>query len=190
MAILKIARMGNPILRTVATVVPADGIRSPEIQTLIDDMLQTVDDERGAGLAAPQVHVSKRVVVLRLDDDDDFEVWINPEITPITDAMAITFEGCLSVPGIRGAVARFEKISVCGFYRDGVRFEKTLEDFSAIVAQHECDHLDGILYIDRVDPRSLAFIDEHHRYSHLLYEDGDPQVDEARDDTDSREMEL
>jgi len=178
MAILKIARMGHPILRRVADTVPVKDIQKPQIQTLIDDMLDTVRDEQGAGLAAPQVHNSTRIVVLLLDDESDFDVWINPEITALTDTTAVTFEGCLSVPGLRGAVARPDKIRVRGFYRNGTAFDRILDGFSAIVAQHECDHLNGVLYIDRADPASLAFLDEHHRFSHLLYEEDISLIEE------------
>ncbi len=164
MAILKIARAGHPVLRKPASPVPLSDIGSPEIQRLIDDMLHTVDDADGAGLAAPQVHQSKRIVVLQLDDDRGMEVWINPELTPLTDAHLITFEGCLSVPGLRGAVARPAQIEVSAYDRTGAPLQLVLDDFAAVVAQHECDHLDGVLYIDKAIPETLSFLDEYRRY--------------------------
>ena len=168
MAIRKIAKMGHPILRQKAKIVPVETISSAEVQQLIEDMLETVDDADGAGLAAPQIHDSRRIVVLRLDDEEEFRVWINPVLTPTTSAFALRFEGCLSVPGLRGAVARPNSIRVEGYERDGKPFAMELEGFSATVAQHECDHLDGILYMDRVESHTLAFMDEYLRYNPIL----------------------
>ena len=106
MAILKVARMGNPVLRRVADPLPPEEISSPAVQGLIQDMLDTVLEYDGLGLAAPQVHASVRLVILMLDPEEGFEVWINPILTPITEESLVTTEGCLSVPGIRGDVAR------------------------------------------------------------------------------------
>ena len=146
MAILKVAQLGHPVLRRVADPVPPAEIKSPEIQRLIADMLETVEEQDGAGLAAPQVHVSKRVVVLSLTDDEGMRVWINPEITALTDELIESWEGCLSVAGLRASV------------------HLELVGFPAIVAQHECDHLDGVLYVDRCDPRTLSFLPEYRKY--------------------------
>ena len=164
MAILKIARAGHPVLRRVAQPVPVEEIGSPRIQKLIADMLATVNDANGAGLAAPQVHASVRVVVLTVDDDIGMEVWINPELTPLTEDQLITYEGCLSVPGLRGAVPRPAAVAVKAWDRGGQPFERVLEDYPAVVAQHECDHLDGVLYIDKAIPETVAFLDEYRRY--------------------------
>ena len=172
MAIRKIAKLGHPILRRQADPVDINEITSETIQSLINDLIETCDDANGAGLAAPQIHESKRVVILDLeeDEDDHYTVWINPVLSPLTDEGMLTFEGCLSVPGLRGGVVRPHRISVTGYTRDGKRFERILEGFSAVVAQHECDHLDGVLYVDRVETSTLAFLEEHRKYADELLE--------------------
>ena len=162
MSILKIARLGNPILRKEAAPVPNTEIRSIETQTLINDLLDTVEDASGAGLAAPQVHVSKRVLVLRIFED--FEVWINPEIEILSEDLQLTFEGCLSIPDLRGAVARHTKIKVNAKDRFGQDIEHILEGYKAVVAQHEFDHLNGVLFIDRIEPGTLSFLEEYRRF--------------------------
>ena len=165
MAIRKIAKLGHPVLRKKAELVSIAELQTEPIKRLITDMLETVLDADGAGLAAPQVHVSKRIVLLTIDEFEGHQVWINPVITPLTDEYIVTFEGCLSIPGMRGAVARPDHIKITGLYADGISFDIELQGYSAIVAQHECDHLDGILYIDRADPRGLAFMSEYKKYS-------------------------
>ncbi len=167
MAILKIARMGHPILRTPAE--PVADPRSPEIQRLIDDMIETMVDANGAGLAAPQVHVPLRLVVFQapgerdqggLDEDERFEptapltVLMNPKIEVMDDKRSAGFEGCLSVPGLRGLVNRPDHIRYSGVGRHGERIERLARGFHARVVQHECDHLDGILYVQRMDDLS------------------------------------
>ena len=112
MSILKIAKLGHPVLRTTAQEVPVDSINTPTIQKIIADMKETVLDADGAGLAAPQVHQSKRIVLVSIDEFEDIQVWINPIITHLSDELLITFEGCLSVPKMRGAVARTSHIRV------------------------------------------------------------------------------
>lgn len=164
MAILKVAQLGHPVLRRVADPVPLADIKGPEIQRLIADLLETVEEQDGAGLAAPQVHVSKRVVVLSLTDDEGFRVWINPEITALTDELIESWEGCLSVTGLRASVARVERIRVKAYDQNGRAVHLELAGFPAIVAQHECDHLDGVLYVDRCDPRTLTFLPEYRKY--------------------------
>ncbi len=180
MSIRKIARMGHPVLRRVADPVPPDAVESPEVQRLIDDMLETVADADGAGLAAPQVHASLRIVVLELSAERGMEVWINPVLRPVPpeelaaegedgddaedDELVFTYEGCLSVPGMRGLVGRPGAVDVRGLRRDGRPFHMRLRGFPAVVAQHECDHLDGVLYVDKVEPRTLAFVEEHRKY--------------------------
>ena len=162
MSILKIARLGNPILREIAKPISMEELRSKETQQLIDDLLETVKDASGAGLAAPQVHVSKRILVLRIFED--FEVWVNPEIEILSEDLQLTFEGCLSVPDLRGAVARYSKIKVCAKDRFGEDIEHLLENYKAVVAQHEFDHLDGVLFIDKVEPGTLSFLEEYQRF--------------------------
>ena len=185
MAILKIARLGHPILRRVADPVDPEEVRSPRIQRLIQDLLDTVDEADGAGLAAPQVHASLRVVVLQLDPEVGMEVWINPELTPGSDDEVLTFEGCLSVPGLRGLVARPGQVHVRALDQKGVPFERQLEGFPAVVAQHECDHLDGVLYVDKVEPKTLTFVEEHRRYGRLLW--GPAPDDETSESADTSE---
>ena len=165
MSILKVARMGNPVLRRVAEPIPPDEINSPRVQQLIQDMLDTVIEYDGVGLAAPQVHHSLRLVLLCLDPEEGFEAWINPVLSPTTDEEMITTEGCLSVPDLRGDVSRPTGIKVEAYDHQGQFFERHLEGFPAVVAQHECDHLDGVLYVDKADTRTLSFIEEFRRYA-------------------------
>jgi peptide deformylase len=173
MAILKIARMGHPVLRQVAS--PVLDPTAPRIKALIADMIDTLEDIGGAGLAAPQVHVSERVVIFKipaerttgrpLDTAADMLAIINPVIEPIGPDREIGWEGCLSVPGLRGAVPRFARIRYRGVTPDGSAIDREVEGFHARVLQHECDHLDGILYPQRMtDHRLLAFVEEWQRY--------------------------
>ena len=174
MAILKVARLGHPVLRRIAEPVSPEAIGSPEIQRLIDDMLETMDEYDGAGLAAPQVHVSRRVVIYgvhanpRYPDAEDvpLTVLVNPKITPATSETAEDWEGCLSVPDLRGRVPRFTRVHVQAYGRDGKPMRFTAEGFHARVVQHECDHLDGKVYLDRMSSlESLSFLPEFHKYS-------------------------
>ncbi len=167
MAILKIARMGHPVLRRSAEPVPDAAL--PELRQLIGDMSDTMHDAPGVGLAAPQVLVGVRVMLYRapadrIGEDDTVvpdTVLINPEITPLTDHMVLGWEGCLSVPGFRGLVPRSTHIGYRGLGPDGSRIEGEARGFLARVIQHEFDHLDGVLYIDRMhDLRLLVHEDE------------------------------
>jgi peptide deformylase len=173
MAVLKVARLGHPVLRQVAEPVSPEAIRSPEIQRLLDDMLETMEDHDGAGLAAPQVHVSKRVVIYgvrqnpRYPDAEEIPltVLINPTITPVGKTEEEDWEGCLSVPDLRGQVPRWTRVRVEAYGRDGAKLRFTVEDFHARVVQHECDHLDGKVYLDRMRSMdTLSFLPEFHRY--------------------------
>lgn len=169
MAILKIARMGHPVLDRPAE--PVADPTAPEIVTLIGDMIETMADANGTGLAAPQVHVSKRVVVffvseLRAGDDPadgpvPLTVLINPEIEVIGDETEEGWEGCLSLPGLTGAVERPYRIRYRGTTLDGKLLEREAAGFHARVVQHECDHLDGILYPQRMaDHSKFGFVEE------------------------------
>lgn len=173
MAILKIARMGHPVLRQVAAAVPDP--TAPGIKALVADMVQTLEDIGGAGLAAPQVHVSERVVVFKvpaervtgrpLDTPGELVAIVNPVIEPLGAEREIGWEGCLSVPGLRGAVPRFSRIRYRGLTPEGGTIEREVEGFHARVVQHECDHLDGVLYLQRMtDHRLLAFVEEWQRF--------------------------
>ena len=175
MAILKIARMGHPVLATLARVVSDP--KAPEIRRLVNDMVETMMDANGAGLAAPQVHVPLRVVVFQapaertsdpgpageeaFDHAAPLTVLINPEIALMDHAVEGGWEGCLSVPGLRGWVERPAHIRYRGFGLDGKMLERTARGFHARVVQHECDHLDGRLYPGRMkDLSRLVFESE------------------------------
>ncbi len=161
MALLKIARMGHPILMKPAD--PVVNFDDPELITLVKDMLETMFDAPGVGLAAPQVHVSRRVVVYYVPEGRDEgenprgvapTVLLNPVITPLgegEDAFCTLREGCLSLPGMSGLVRRPKRIMLASTDFDGTTSEKELDGFHARVVQHECDHLDGILYPMRMD---------------------------------------
>jgi peptide deformylase len=173
MAVLKVAHLGHPILRKVAEPIPPSDIRSPAMQQLIDDMLETMEDEDGAGLAAPQVHVSKRLVIYGVEQNPRYPdaesvpltVLVNPVITPVGNDQDEDWEGCLSVPDMRGMVPRWTKIRVEGLDRQAKKLSFTAEAFHARVVQHECDHLDGKLYVDRMrSMETLTFLPEFHRY--------------------------
>jgi peptide deformylase len=181
MAVLKVAHMGHPILREVAAPVPRERIATPEFQRFCDDLLETMYDEDGAGLAAPQVHVSERVVVFELDEDEGPMFLINPVITPLGDKTSAGYEGCLSVPGMRGRVERPSSIRVEAFDREGARFIFEAHGWAARVVQHECDHLDGVLYVDRATPKSLTFLPEYRRYG--------PPIPTGADDEDEGDEE-
>ncbi len=173
MSILKVARMGHPVLRRKARPLEKAEIRSAAIQKLIDDMLDTMTEYRGVGLAAPQIHESLRFFVAALDGNDDEEsteppaplVLINPEITIVGRETVEDWEGCLSIPDVRGRVPRAREIKVRAYDRRGDRLELNAHDFPARVIQHETDHLDGILFFDRMRSfETLTFLDEYARY--------------------------
>ncbi|NCG19905.1 MAG: peptide deformylase [Rhodobacterales bacterium] len=165
MSILKVARMGHPVLRQVSRPIEPEEYKSPEFQRFCDDLLETMDEYEGAGLAAPQVHMPVRVVVLVLSDEPEF--LVNPVITHLTEECDTSWEGCLSVPEMRGRVSRPNHIRLEAFDRFGKPKAYELQGFPAVVTQHECDHLDGILYVDRVEPRTLSFLEEYRRYANL-----------------------
>jgi peptide deformylase len=171
MSILKVARMGHPVLRAKARPLEKAEIRSGVIQQLIDDMLDTMAEYHGVGLAAPQVHEGVRIFVAALDTGDDDEedseaiALINPEITVVGPDVVEDWEGCLSIPDIRGRVPRAREIKVRAFDRSGARLELNAHDFPARVIQHETDHLDGVLFFDRMTSlASMTFLEEYSRY--------------------------
>ena len=171
MSILKVARMGHPVLRAKARPLEKAEIKSAVIQKLIDDMIDTMTEYHGVGLAAPQVHEGVRIFVAALDagDDDEEEsepiAVINPEITIVGSDVVEDWEGCLSIPDIRGRVPRAREIKVRAFDRTGARIELSAHDFPARVIQHETDHLDGVLFFDRMKSLgSMTFLDEYSRY--------------------------
>ena len=180
MAIRKIAQLGEPVLRRKADPIDPREIGSERIQTLIDDMIETMHDADGAGLAAPQVYESLQLCVIEVDKNPrypQFEpipltVLINPIVTPLVGEGGLLsaedsfqmYEGCLSVPGMRGQVARPRKVRVQALDRAGNALDFVWESFRAVVVQHETDHLFGTLYVDRADPRTLTFLREYERF--------------------------
>ncbi len=167
MAIREILRMGNPILLKVSEKVKK--FDTPEIHELIKDMIETMKDAQGAGLAAPQVGESIQLVIFGVDKNErypdaeevPFTVLINPVITPLTQEKDDDWEGCLSVPGMRGVVPRYKTINYKGFDQYGNEINRNAEGFHARVVQHECDHLFGILYPSRIANMKLfGFHDE------------------------------
>jgi peptide deformylase len=169
MSILKVARMGHPVLRAKARAIERADIKSPTVQRLIDDMIETMNEYHGVGLAAPQIHESLRLFVAALDADEEESrdpiAIINPEIVPVGSDVVEDWEGCLSIPDIRGRVPRSREITVRAYDRRGDRVELRAHDFPARVIQHETDHLDGILFFDRMRSLdSLTFLDEYSRY--------------------------
>ncbi len=168
MAILKVARMGHPVLLRRADPVHPEALGHPGLQQLIEDMLETMRDERGVGLAAPQIHRSLRLFVMDPGDDpgpDDEgagpRVLVNPELSFPEDDRIALWEGCLSIPGIRGETERYARVDARYLDRDGRRVEATFRGLPAAIVQHENDHLDGILFLRRMpDLGRLAFEDQ------------------------------
>ena len=161
--------MGHPVLRARARALDKSSLASPAVQQLIDDMIDTMHEYHGVGLAAPQIHESVRIFVALLDEDPDADsdatVLINPEIIPNANGTEEGWEGCLSIPDIRGMVPRFTDITVKALDRNGRPIQLDLKNFAARVAQHETDHLDGVLFFDRMaSMQSLTFLDEYSRY--------------------------
>ena len=184
MSILKVSRMGHPVLRKKVKPVPVSEITTPTIQRLIDDMMQTMVEYHGVGLAAPQVHEELRLFVAQVvtdHDKDDAEdegddeggeprppklmAVINPEIIPVGRTVEEDWEGCLSIPDLRGLVPRHRDIKVRAHDRSGKPVEIQASGFMARIIQHETDHLDGVLFLDRMKTlASLSFLDEYARY--------------------------
>jgi peptide deformylase len=182
MAILKVARMGHPVLREKCKPIDPAKITGPEVQRLIRDMLETMIEYNGVGLAAPQVYTPVRLLIAGGDETEEgrprLRVFINPEIEVLDDESLLgMYEGCLSIPGLRGYVERPASIRVKGYDEKGEPVDLQLEGFPAIVMQHEADHLDGVLYVDRLtDPTKLGFEAEVQRFHDL------PEADEAEGD--------
>jgi peptide deformylase len=180
MSILKVARMGHPVLRTTTKAVPQPEIAGVPVQALITSMIETMIEYNGVGLSAPQVHEGLRIFVAQMvteDEEDeqgeekagessaaesDVIVIINPEITAVGRHIVEDWEGCLSIPDLRGRVPRHRDIKVRAFDRQGQRVEIEATGYMARVLQHETDHLDGVLFLDRMKSlKSLSFIDEY-----------------------------
>ncbi|WP_119460302.1 peptide deformylase [Rhodospirillaceae bacterium SYSU D60014] len=185
MAILKIARMGHPVLRRRAE--PVADPTAPEVRRLVADMLETLADVGGIGLAAPQVHVPQRVVLFEVPagradreggDAVPLTVLVNPEIEPLGPETALGWEACLSVPGLTGAVPRHTRIRYRGTTPAGESIERVAEGFHARVLQHECDHLEGILYPMRMTDLSLLVFADELRHGIPTPAGGDGGTDE------------
>ncbi len=171
----KIAQIGHPILREQARALSEDELSSQPIQNLIDDMIETMRDANGAGLAATQVYESVQICVIEVDNNPRYPdkphlpltILVNPTIEVLDDEMFESYEGCLSVPDLRGVVARSVQIRLRAFDRHGSEVDSVIRGPSAVTFQHECDHLKGVLFVDRVlDPTTLTTWNEferHHR---------------------------
>ncbi len=173
MAILKVARLGHPVLRRVAEPMSRAEILRPETQRFIDDMVETMHEYIGVGLAGPQVHVSRQIAVLECDGHPrhpdmapiPLMVIINPVLTPISDEKATDWEGCLSIPDLRGVTPRHSAVRLEALGRNGERIDLVAKDFFARVLQHETDHLNGRVYLDRMgDLSTLCHLQEWSRY--------------------------
>jgi peptide deformylase len=168
MATRKVLKMGHPLLLERSHEVTQ--FNTKELQHLIQDLRDTMHAEEGAGIAAPQIGVLRRVVIFGVEKDNSRypgrgeipeTVLINPVITPLGDAMDDGWEGCLSVPGMRGLVQRYTQVRYQGFDEHGGKIDREVDGFHARVVQHECDHLDGILYPMRIkDMRQFGFKEE------------------------------
>jgi peptide deformylase len=178
MALLKIAQVGHPVLRTPTREVTPEELASVEVQTFIDDMIETMRDANGAGLAANQVYVSKKICIMEVGDNPRYPykpkipltVLVNPVITPLGSETFSNFEGCLSVPNLRGRVERSAHIRVDALDREGQPFQIETKGITAGTYQHEVDHLDMKLFLDRVsDPSSFCTWAEFQRYHEATF---------------------
>jgi len=173
MAVRDVLRMGHPVLRERAK--PVEQFGTPELRALLQDMQDTMAQKNGAGLAAPQIGVSQRIVIFGVDhnprypdaEEVPFTVLVNPKITMLTRDVEEDWEGCLSVPGMRGIVPRYTKLRYSGFDIEGNPIERVADGFHARVVQHECDHLDGILYPMRMEDMRMF------GYTEVLFPDSD-----------------
>ena len=176
MAVREVIRMGHPTLRIPAEDYPVDQIGTPAFKELIEDMRETLHDYGGIGLAAPQIDVGYRIAVIEIENTSTrygelehtpFAVYVNPRITPVSDEEAGYWEGCLSVPGMMGFVERPQHIRVDYLNEEGEESSIEAHGFLATVFQHEFDHLDGILYVDRIRDKSLFAFEEEYLQFHV-----------------------
>jgi len=173
MSILKVAQLGNPVLRRLTEPLSLVALQTPTTQKLIDDMIETMKEYDGVGLAADQVHESKQIAVLQVANNRRYPdkpqvpltVLVNPQVKPLTHELEEDWEGCLSIPDLRGKVPRYKSIEVHAWDRDGNEVSFVATDFHARVIQHEWDHLNGKVYLDRMrDFSTLSFLTEFARY--------------------------
>jgi peptide deformylase len=167
-SILKVSRLGHPVLRTKVAKVTRDLLATPRIQTLIDNMIETMYEYIGVGLAAPQIHESLSIAVIESQSprgDIPLTVLVNPVVSVTDESLIEDWEGCLSIPELRGRVPRYRKLRVDAMDRNGKPFQFVAEDFFARVVQHEVDHLMGHVYLDRMrDFATLTHLAEFQRY--------------------------
>ena len=180
MTLLKIAQIGHPALRQRARELTLEELASPAMQSFIDDLVETMRDANGAGLAAPQVHMPVRICAIEVQDNPRYPykpnvpltILVNPVLRPLGDETFENYEGCLSVPNLRGVVDRFADIEVTSFDRHGTEHCRKVSGLTAGTFQHEADHLDGLLFLDRVkDPRTLATWAEFDRFHKQAFVD-------------------
>ena len=173
MAVLKVARLGHPVIRTPAEAVPKETIPSSQMQRFIDDMIETMHEYDGVGLAAPQVHVSKQIAVIEVSDNRRYPgegpipltVLINPKILNASKRQVEDWEGCLSVNELRGKAPRAESLEVEAYNRKGEKIKFHAQGFFARIIQHECDHLAGKVFLDRMpNLATLTHLNEFVRY--------------------------
>jgi peptide deformylase len=178
--LLKIAHIGHPILRERARELSREELLSDATQTFIDDLIETMRDANGAGIAATQVHMPIRIFAVEVKDNPRYPykpnipltIIVNPVVEPLTQETFENYEGCLSVPNLRGVVSRFTEVRVTGMDRRGGVFDRTLRGLTAGTFQHEVDHLDGVLFVDRVkDPRTLCTWAEFDRFHRQAFVD-------------------
>lgn len=180
MTLLKIAHIGHPILRERARELSREELLSDATQTFIDDLIETMRDANGAGIAATQVHMPVRIFAVEVKDNPRYPykpnipltVVVNPVVEALTQETFENYEGCLSVPNLRGVVSRFTEVRVTGMDRRGGVFDRALRGLTAGTFQHEVDHLDGVLFVDRVkDPRTLCTWAEFDRFHRQAFVD-------------------
>src|SRR5262245_59498579 len=173
MAIRKIAQIGHPVLRQVAREVSRDELAHPDTQRFIDDLIETMHDADGAGLAAIQIYEPIRICAIEVRDNPRYPykpnipltILVNPELSPVDNELFDNYEGCLSVPNLRGLVPRHLSILVRAWDRDGNEIDEVVRGLKAGTYQHEVDHLDGMLFVDKVrDPTSLCTWTEFERH--------------------------
>ncbi len=171
--------LGHPALRTPAEPVGKERIADAEIQTLIDDMLETMKAAEGVGLAAPQLGIGLQLVVYAAvdpdnpgDDEPQLKVLVDPALAPVPGELVYDWEGCLSIPDLRGLVPRHPEVRIHGFDRDGRKVDARAEGYEARIVQHEYDHLNGVVFLDRMrDLHSLAYTAEWEEY--MITDDDD-----------------
>lgn len=180
MTLLKIAQIGHPVLRERAREVSEDELRSGDVQRFIDDLVETMRDANGAGLAANQVHAPIRICAIEVKDNPRYPykpnipltILVNPVLEPLSEATFENYEGCLSVPDLRGVVRRYAELRVRALDRDGAPIDAVVRGITAGTYQHECDHLDGTLFVDRVeDPATLSTLKEFQRHREAAFRD-------------------